>query len=377
MTHRERYLATMEGRPADRAPDYEFGAWDQTYPRWHAEGLPATVTGCDEGIMRWFHTDEEEFGIVPWVDVGLVPGFAWEVLETRGDHEIMIDNDGATVERMRPELGASIPRYVRYAIETRRDWERIRDGRLRLGDPHRVPANLDAACAASHGAEYPVVLGSGSLYGWIRNWMGVERLSETLYEDPAWIEEMMEHLTLLMLDGYARLAGRCRIDASHWWEDMCFKNGPLMSPAMVARLMVPRYRRVTEFLRHECGCDHHMVDCDGRINDLARLWLEGGVNIMFPLEVPHTDMAALVRDQAAHRSPGGARMALRGGFDKRALIEGPTAIDREFTRLAPFLAAGGFIPHTDHRVPPDVSLANYRYYRRTKCALLGKPYREG
>ena len=67
---------------------------------------------------------------------------------------------------------------------------------------------------------------------------------------------------------------------------------------------------------------------------------------------------------------------LRGSYDKRALIEGPAAIDAEFERIMPLIKRGGIIPHTDHLVPPDVSFANYGYYRRRKREILGKPGRE-
>ena len=39
-------------------------------------------------------------------------------------------------------------------------------------------------------------------------------------------------------------------------------------------------------------------------------------------------------------------------------------------------ADGGFIPHTDHLVPPDVSFENYLYYRRRKCEIIGKPWQK-
>jgi uroporphyrinogen decarboxylase len=151
---------------------------------------------------------------------------------------------------------------------------------------------------------------------------------------------------------------------------MAFKTGPLISPAMFQRLMVPRYRRVADFLRRECGCEFQLVDCDGRINELAPLWVDAGINVLFPLEAPHTDPYAI-------RKALGDRVVLRGGFDKKPLIEGPAAIDREFARLKPLLDGGRFIPGVDHRVPPDVPLEHYRHYRRRKCELLGKPYREG
>jgi uroporphyrinogen decarboxylase len=193
--------------------------------------------------------------------------------------------------------------------------------------------------------------------------MGVERLSLALYDDPGWVEEMMEHLTYLFLSLLKRLAGKVQVDLCWWWEDMCYNRGPLISPGAFAQLMVPRYWRITTFLRRELGCEYNMLDCDGNIHQLVPLWLQGGVNIMFPLEALHTDTLQLSREF-------GAQVAFRGAFNKVALIEGPGAIDREFERLRPLLKTDGFIPHTDHRVPPDVSLDNYLYYRRRKCEFI-------
>ncbi|HID55049.1 TPA: hypothetical protein EYP37_00855 [Candidatus Poribacteria bacterium] len=191
-------------------------------------------------------------------------------------------------------------------------------------------------------------------------------MSVTFYDDPEWIEEMMDHLVNLTLTMFENLAGKCKIDLGTWWEDMCFNKGPLISPEMFSRYMVPRYKKITEFLRRECGCQFHMVDCDGNIHQLVPLWLEAGINVMFPLEVAHNDGYEIKRRF-------GSKVAIRGYFDKRALIAGGEAIDREFERLEPLLKGGGFIPHTDHLVPPDVSWENYLYYRRRKCQFIGKP----
>jgi len=365
MTHRERLLRTLRCEPVDRVPDFEFGAWDQTIHRWHKEGLPKECSGVWSAINQYFHTDDTEYGPGPWLHLGLLPGFEYKVLEERGDHIIVQDGDGAIAEMVRPELGASIPRYLRYAIETRRDWERVRNERLNPDTPGRVPDNLDELCKLTYDATYPVGIGGGSLYGWLRNWMGVERISIAIIEDPEWVEEMMEHLTQLWLKLYEKIAGRCKIDISHWWEDMCYNKGPLISPRAFRRLMVPRYKRVTDFLRNECGCEFNMLDCDGNIHELVPLWLEGGINVMFPLEAAHTN-AYIIANQF------GTRVALRGYFDKRALIAGPDAIDAEFDRLTPLLKRGGYIPHTDHLVPPDVSWESYKYYRRRKVEWIGK-----
>jgi len=62
-------------------------------------------------------------------------------------------------------------------------------------------------------------------------------------------------------------------------------------------------------------------------------------------------------------------MLLRGGVNKRALISGRAAIDKELARLAPLVEEGGFIPHVDHRCPPDVTYQNYLYYLNYTSAI--------
>jgi uroporphyrinogen decarboxylase len=369
MNHRERHNAWLEGEKADRVPDYEFGGWDQTFVRWRNEGLPAGYGESHDQIDRYFHTDPES-GAAPWGHMELYPGFDYKILKEHGDYIISQDGDGATCESMRPELGASIPRYLRYAIETRKDWEKIRDEKLKIDDPARYPADLDALCQATFTADYPVAMHAGSTYGRIRNWMGVENLSVALMEDPGWVEEMLEHMTRIKLAVFSRVAGKCRLDRTDWWEDICYNAGPLISPELFRKYVVPGYKRVTDLVRKECGCRFNMLDCDGNIHALVTPWVDGGINVMFPIESAHTDVFRIWKQY-------GRKVPLRGAFDKRALIAGPRAIDAEFDRLLPLIKEGVLVPHTDHRVPPDVSWANFVHYRKRKCEVIGKEYREG
>ena len=92
-------------------------------------------------------------------------------------------------------------------------------------------------------------------------------------------------------------------------------------------------------------------------------WLRGGINCMFPIEAAHTDPRKLRNDY-------GNEVLLLGGVDKRALIAGREAIDRELEKLRPLVGRGGYLPCVDHRVPPDVSYANYLYYLEKKKAIL-------
>ena len=58
----------------------------------------------------------------------------------------------------------------------------------------------------------------------------------------------------------------------------------------------------------------------------------------------------------------GRNLRIWGGVDKRALARGPAAIDAELARLKPLIDEGGYIPHTDHSCPSDISFADYCYY---------------
>lgn len=391
LTHGERLRRTLRRRPVDRLPDYEFGTWPQTIYRWREEGLtidpPPWETdpngpwwGESDGyhgrydmdvIDEVFGTDRADFDLKVGMGIstGLYPAFEMEVVEERGDHQVMRDEHGALVERIRPELGMGIPRTLRHAVESRADWERLRDERLNPDTPGRIPGSIDTVVAMAASATSPVHLRGSSLYGWIRNWMGVERVSMTFYDDPAWIEEMMDHLVDLLIAVVEPFAGRLQVDFCSWWEDMAYKAGPLISPSMFERFMVPRYKRATDFLREAVGCEYNAVDSDGNVHALVAGWAAGGLNLIYPLEPAHTDVLQIAGEQ-------GDRICYMGGFDKRTLAAGPEAIDKEFARLQSLFELGGYIPYLDHFVPPDVSLDNYLYYRRRKCDIIGKEWQE-
>jgi uroporphyrinogen decarboxylase len=64
-------------------------------------------------------------------------------------------------------------------------------------------------------------------------------------------------------------------------------------------------------------------------------------------------------------------LVMSGGIDKRVLAAGKDAIDRHLEYIIPPMRArGGYFPTCDHAVPAEVSLENYRHYRK-RCLELG------
>lgn len=186
--------------------------------------------------------------------------------------------------------------------------------------------------------DYPLGISCGSLFGWIRNWMGFENCLISIYEQPDLIENMMDYIVYFVLTLIEKALQEVKnIDFALFWEDMAFKTGPMISPKHFSKFMVPRYKKITDRLKNE-GIDVVIVDCDGNINELVPLWLEAGVNVMFPLEINSGS------DPVVLRKKYGNRVLLKGGVDKKALIYGKEAIDRELERIKETVETGGFIP---------------------------------
>ena len=188
-----------------------------------------------------------------------------------------------------------------------------------------------------------------------------------IYDDPALFEEMVTTLADCILGTLDRLlASGAHFDACAMWEDMAYRAGPLISPAHFKRYLVPHYRRISELVRAH-GVDVIWVDCDGKIDDLLPLWLEAGINCMFPVEV-----GTWGADPVAYRRAYGRDLLMMGGFDKHILAVSKDAIAAEVERLAPLVEEGGFIGFCDHRVPPDVPLDHYLFYLEQVRAVWGK-----
>jgi uroporphyrinogen decarboxylase len=75
-------------------------------------------------------------------------------------------------------------------------------------------------------------------------------------------------------------------------------------------------------------------------------------------------------DPVRLRREFGREVRLIGGFDKRIVAQGPSAIVAEFTRLRPTIEEGGFMPAIDHSVSSDISWDNYRHYLDALCKAL-------
>jgi hypothetical protein len=152
------------------------------------------------------------------------------------------------------------------------------------------------------------------------------------------------------------LESGAKFDFAHFWEDICFKNGPLVRPSVFRAKVGPHYRRITDLV-HRYGLNVVSLDCDGQIDALIPTWIENGVNTMFPIEV-----GTWGANIAPWRERYGRELRGVGGTSKVVFARDYAAIDAEIERLKPLVALGGFIPCPDHRLPPDAKWENVQYY---------------
>ncbi|MCX7014464.1 MAG: hypothetical protein NTW86_18260 [Candidatus Sumerlaeota bacterium] len=375
MTHREAAMRILHYESADHAPVVHFGFLAETLNKWareghitrdearaYADGTPAgEALGRKIGFDLCWHTLFSP-------QTSLAPAFQRRVIEERPDGSRTIMNgEGVTILEV-PGAG-SIQPDVDHLLKDRAAWEehykprlrfsadRVRKAKVRVGD-QMVPFDEGGAEFLREGErDYPLGLFCGSLYGRIRNWLTLEGSVYLLADDEPLLDEMIETA--------AEVCHRCvktalesgaKFDFAHFWEDICYRSGPLISPRVFEAKIGPHYRRITDLV-HQYGIDIVSLDCDGKIDALIPTWIGNGVNTMFPIEVGVWDASI-----EPWRKQYGRELRGVGGMNKKIFARDHATIDAEIERLRRLVDLGGFLPCPDHRIAGDAEWDNVRYY---------------
>jgi Uroporphyrinogen-III decarboxylase len=360
-TDRERVKAILHYENYDRIPLVHFGCWDELYGIWLEQGK---MTRADYDDYRSGRRDmfrelgfDFEWGAQIGVCGLLVPGFEYKELERDAEGNVTYINGNGLIEQRR-DGAISIPKTIGTLLDGREAWESLYKPKLTPGEHRYDRAGYRAfAEGFNKTSDKPVGIHAGSFYGSIRDMLGVEALSYLSADDEELYAELIEMVGTLNYNGVkAMLDEGVRPDFAHMWEDICFKNGPLVNPAMFDKYVGPQYKRITDLLK-EYGCDIVSLDCDGCIDKLVPIWLENGVNTMFPIEVGTWEASI-----EPWREKYGSKLRGVGGMNKLVLALDYAAIDREIERLRRLADLGGYIPCPDHRLPPETKWENVQYY---------------
>ncbi len=365
MNDRERVKAILNYAPYDRMPIVHFGFWKETLEKWQQEGhlTAEQIAGVDDGNppecaiasqlgfdFNWYSTFQSRAGF------GLLfPPFERKVLEELPNGMLKLINEDGAIVLEKPGV-RSIPPEVGHLLTDRKSWREHYLPRLQFSDD-RIDFDALRKLATGPRREEPLGVYCTSLFGHIRSWMGLEGISYLLADDEPLYDEIIDTVGELAYRTTERiLSVYADFDFAHFWEDICFKSGPLVKPAVFAAKVGPHYRRITKLV-NSYGIHIVSLDCDGRIDALLPTWLENGVNTMFPIEVGTWD--ASIRPW---REKYGRELRGVGGMRKHVFAEDYAAADAEIERLKGLVDLGGFIPCPDHRIAPDATWENVQYY---------------
>ncbi|MDR1146097.1 MAG: hypothetical protein LBK71_08190 [Verrucomicrobiales bacterium] len=364
MNNRERSLAILNYENYDRLPVVHFGYWRETLEKWAAEGhiTQEMAAGHGDGNDVDVALDELLGFDYCWgghvgARNGLFPGFPVKVIERRADGMVVTQGANGLIEATKEGV-VSIPQTIGTLMTGRAAWEELYKPRLQPS-LERCTMYLESNkhILAKRFDYRPHGIFAGSLIGSIRDMLGVEGLSYLYADDEELYAEIIATNAEICFQNVKNmLEGGLRVDYLHFWEDICFNNGPLITPEAFAQYVAPQYKRITD-LAATHGVKFTSVDCDGCIDKLVPLWLHNGANIMFPIEVG--TWAASI---APWRAQYGRDLRGVGGMNKNVLGRDRAAIDAEIERLKPLVALGGYIPCPDHRIPPEATWDNTRYY---------------
>ncbi len=368
MSFRTRFRAVMDYSTSDRVPHHELGVWPQTAQRWKGEGLPS-----HEYKWNWFYGedalgfDRREF--LP-VNYDMLPPFPREVLEETAQYLVARNSKGiVTKALLEGSIGNArmcMDEYISFPVTNPEDFRTLKKRYIAQTEA-RYPQDWRAQIAMYKNRNMPLILGrncaAGGFFWRAREWMGTENLCYAWYDQPALMDEMMEFFADFTMATSRPALEAIDFDYFNLNEDFAMKTGPLLSPATFKRFIYPHMKRLVEFFKAH-GVRYVMVDSDGNCEALIPLLLDAGVDGIWPLE------RAAGMDPLRLRQEYGRDLRLWGGVDKRILATERHHISRHLAELLPLVEQGGFIPHVDHTVPPDVPLDNFLYYMETKRRLL-------
>lgn len=363
MTNRERAMRILHYQDVDRLPAVHFGYWEELLEEWAQQGkIPKDlVHGVRDGGEKDRMLDELIGWDFNWYTTkscknGLFPPFEEKVLETLPDGTQRVLNSVGIIERVKPGI-SSIPSEDDYLLKDREAFEELFLPKMQFS-PERIDLEYYRNFNETRPQDRPIGLCLGSIMGNIRDMLSVVGMSYVMYDED---EDLMADI----VDAYAEMQYKCveailqtgaKFDFGHYWEDICFKNGPLLSPEMFEDLCAKHYKKRND-LCHQYGIDVISLDCDGVTEKLLPVWFENGVNTMFPIEI------GVWGDQfESARNKYGKGMLGVGGMDKTALRKDKAAVDAEIDRLTCLVSMGGFIPCPDHRLMPGTKFELVQYY---------------
>jgi len=340
MNSRERIQLALSHREPDRVPIHD-SIWQATVDRWRTEGLPSGMSPAD-----YFGYELCGFG------ADTSPQFPVEVLSE--DDEYIVERTVYGGIRKNHRDRSTTPMIIDYPCKNREDWERLKP-RLKPSD-YRVDwvsALQSFYRERSRGRfiTYNAVVG----YDKAQNYVASPRLLKAVMMEPEWVKDIYWTDAELAMDMCDRMmkAG-FKFDGAFLYCDLGYRGGPFFSPKHYEDQLHPVFKELCRYF-HSHGM-YVILHCCGNVKILVPYFIEEGIDCLQPLEVKSgMDLIEL-------NEKFGDKIAFMGGIDVRLMaLDDPKPIEKEIKKkITVAKEGGGYIYHSDHSVPKNVSFQNYK-----------------
>ncbi len=296
---------------------------------------------------------EDYFGYELWgVSPDTSPMFPVEIL--REDSEYIVERNSYSGVRKNHRDFSTTPMIVDYPCKNREDWEKIKP-RLTPSD-RRVDwvsglQSFNREHSRGRFITYNAVVG----YDKILNYVAMPRLLRAVIQEPEWVKDMYqtdEKLAINMCD--IMLKGGFKFDGAFLYCDLGYRGGPFFSPKHYEDQMHPIFKELCTYF-HSHGM-LVLLHCCGKVKDLIPYLIEEGIDCLQPLEVKSgMDLIEL-------KEKYGDKISFMGGIDVRLMsLDDPKPIEKEIReKVSVAKEGGGYIYHSDHSVPKNVSFEQYK-----------------
>lgn len=405
MNSRERFLEVMINFNKNvSAPKWEFGYWGGTINNWYEQGLPKknyaempnefTTPGSSSYIFAWncknkylkkdqyppsmpitggsvytptqgFPSDKDVRNFAEMdkpqklIDLNLMflPMFEPKIIEETDEGLKYLDVDGVKRFYLKKD---GFPGGYEWPVKDMNSWLKLKEERVNINKiKERIPKNWNKLVSEYKNRDYVLAIGGypHGFFGLPATIMGYDTLFYKYYDEPKLIHDILNTFTDLWIAVYSEVLKDVEVDVLHIWEDVSMGSGSMISVETIKEFMTPYYKKLTSFVK-SMGVKVVLVDTDGYCMNIIPVLMEGGITGMYPFEV-HTGMDIV---KVRRNFP---KLAMMGGIQKSEISKGKDSINHILEPVREVIKTGGYIPHCDHFIPPDVELKDFLYYRKS------------
>ncbi len=344
LTSQERVNRMFARADQDRIPRHDT-YWGETLERWKNEGLRG---GC-EGALEALQSDIRGLN---WLWPQCFPGQDTVVEE---DHETRVvrDGQGKTVRYWKHKQGT--PEHLGFDCDTREKWTNIYKPALLSSGLQNDPAAVVRSYRQGRAAGKWCHLTTVEPFEETRSLMGDEITAYALVEDPEWVVDVaVTFIDQVIMNLDALMATGIQPDGLWVYGDMAYNHATFCSPTMYKEFIWPQHKRLADWAHaHRMKFIYHT---DGNVNEVMDLWVEAGFDCFQPIEAK-ADM-----DIRKLCPKYGDKLAMFGNIDVMKLMTNDlNLIEEEIkSKFAAGMATKGYIYHSDHSIPPQVSWQTYQ-----------------